>query len=117
MSKVANRLVMRGKKKPLKAGRQKQRVELGVEDSSSLTDADWTTINTLRRAYERGGSKALSVAMKKLADDPIRYTRVMAAFFPNMIREAIRDAIAEAGITAEDLKEMILKHEKPTRLQ
>ncbi len=88
-----------------------------VVDSSSLTDADWAEINKLKTAYERGGQKALSKSMEKLSADPIRYCTVMAAFFPDMIREAIRDSMAEQGITADDLKELIQKLEKPKRTQ
>jgi hypothetical protein len=88
-----------------------------VVDSSSLTDLDWTTINSLQRSYERGGAKALSAALKKLAADPIRYVRVVGAFFPEMIREMIRDMLAAKGTTREDLEEIIQEHEKPARLQ
>jgi hypothetical protein len=88
-----------------------------VVDSSSLTDLDWTTINSLQRTYEHGGAIALSAALKKLAADPIRYVRVVGAFFPEMIREMIRDMLAAKGITREDLEEIIQEHEKPARLQ
>ncbi len=30
-----------------------------------------------------------------------------------MIREAIKDSVAEAGLTEEDLREMVLKLESP----
>ena len=86
-------------------------------NSSTLTDADWATINRLRRTYQRMGAKRLSGTLKKLAADPIRYVRIMGAFFPNMIREAIRDAMVEQGITPEDLNAIIQKHKMSTRLQ
>jgi hypothetical protein len=81
---------------------------LGELDSSGLTDADWAEINKLRRAHEGGGQDGLSEAMSKLEkDDPVRYIRVAGAFFPDMVREAIKDSMAEAGITEEDVREMV----------
>jgi hypothetical protein len=77
-----------------------------VVDSSGLTDADWAEINKLQQAYKEGGKAALNRAMAALAKDPIRFTAVIGAFFPQMIREGIRDAVAEAGLTEEDLREM-----------
>jgi hypothetical protein len=74
-------------------------------------------INSLRRTYDRGGAKALSVSLKKLVADPIRYVRVMEAFFPDMIREKIRDMLAEEGITREDLEEIVRTQERPMHLQ
>lgn len=56
-------------------------------------------------------------AFDKLAKDPIGYNKIMGAFFPDIVREALRDAIAEKGITPEDLKEIIRQHERPARLQ
>jgi hypothetical protein len=72
----------------------------GVADSSGLTDADWVNINGLRRAYKTNGKEALSAALGKLAkEDPIRYVRVIGAFFPETMREAIRDEMTERGMT------------------
>jgi hypothetical protein len=51
--------------------------------------------------------------MAALANDPIRYVAVVGAFFPDMIREAIKDAVAEAGMTEEDLREIARKGESP----
>jgi len=79
-------------------------------DSSDLSDADWAEINKLRRAYEHG-TKAFNTALRKLATDPIRFAVVMAAFFPDMVRETIRDQLAEAGITVDDVRELIRKVE------
>jgi hypothetical protein len=50
-------------------------------------------------------------------DDPVRYIRVAGAFFPDMVREAIKDSMAEAGITEEDVREMVRKLESPARDQ
>ena len=56
--------------------------------------------------------------MSKLEkDDPVRYIRVAGAFFPDMVREAIKDSKAEAGITEEDVREMVRKLESPARDQ
>jgi hypothetical protein len=82
--------------------------------SSDLTDEDWAEINRLRRAYERG-TRAFDIALEKLAADPIRYAVVIAAFFPDMVRETIRDQIAEMGMTADDVRELIRKVESHGR--
>jgi uncharacterized NAD(P)/FAD-binding protein YdhS len=42
---------------------------------------------------------------------------VMGAFFPDMIREKIRDMLAEEGITREDLEEIVRKQERPMHLR
>jgi hypothetical protein len=81
---------------------------LEVVDSSSLTDADWASINALRRAVERGGA-GFAAELKKLERDPLRYVRVIGAIYPDMMREKIRDALAEKGMTADDLREIIKK--------
>jgi hypothetical protein len=86
--------------------------ELEVVDSSGLMDADWAEINKLRNAYKEGGRKAYAIALDKLAKDPIRYAVVIGAFYPDMMREMIRDQMAEAGIIEEDLRELIQKLEK-----
>jgi hypothetical protein len=70
-----------------------------VVDPSELSDADWADINKLGRALEDGGQKGLSKALDELASDPIRYMKVIGALFPDMVREAIRDEMAEAGMT------------------
>jgi hypothetical protein len=77
-----------------------------VVDSSRLTDADWAQINKLQRAYKEGGKPALNKAMATLAKDPLRFAAVIGSFFPEMIREAIKDAVANAGLTEDDLREM-----------
>ena len=64
-----------------------------VVDSSGLTDADWAEINKLKKAYETGGQKALSKAFDDLNKDPIAYVRVIGAFYPNEVRESIKDAM------------------------
>jgi hypothetical protein len=91
---------------------------IAAVDSSGLTDPDWAEINKLRRAHEDGGQDGLSEAMSKLEkDDPVGYIRVAGAFFPDMVREAIKDSMAEAGITEEDVREMVRKLESLARDQ
>ena len=107
----------RSKTKRSTARGVKRSIVLDIVDASSLTDADWAVINSLRRTCERGGAKALAVSLKKLVADPIRYVRVVGAFFPDMIREEIRDMLAEEGITREDLEEIVRNQERPIYLQ
>ena len=80
-------------------------------DSSYLTDADWGEINKLKRAFKDGGKTALAKAVEQLGDDPILYLNVMAAIFPEMIREKLKDLLADAGITADDARELMQKLE------
>src|SRR6266403_955532 len=86
-----------------------------VVDPSGLSDADWAEINKLQQAYKEGGKRALNKAMAALVKDPIRYVAVVGAFFPDMIREALKDAAAEVGITDEDIREFARRLESPAR--
>lgn len=84
--------------------------ELRLTDTSRLTDADWAEINKFRRAYETGGERAVDEVYHDLARrDPLSYLRVIGAFFPAKVRNAIKDQMAAAGMTVEDLKEMMQK--------
>ena len=86
-----------------------------IKDTSGLTDADWAAINKLRRAYDSGGAEALKRAHKDLCKgDPIRWVRVMGAYFPDYVREKLKDAMADLGMTIEDLRDMIRKSEPPS---
>src|SRR5215831_4209182 len=87
--------------------------DLGIVDTSWLTDADWAVINR-RRIHEVEGQKAVRKALRAL--EPESYLRVVAAFFPDKVREAIKDEMAENGITEQDLREMAEKlHPSPTK--
>ncbi len=52
-----------------------------------------------------------------MAKEPIRLTAVMDAFFPDMIRETLKDAMAKTGMTEEDLCDLIRELESPARNQ
>lgn len=83
-----------------------------VANDAGLTDFDRTELNVLRHAYESGGVDCLDKALAALADaNPIQYVRLMAALFPDAARETIRDVVAEAGLTIEDINGMIRKAE------
>jgi hypothetical protein len=52
--------------------------------------------------------------MKELSEhNPTVYVNVLAAFFPNEVREAIKDAMAELGMTEEDVRALGRKWESP----
>ena len=86
-------------------------LSLAVVNSSGLTDADWIEINKVRRAYERGGWDAFWSELETLGDDLIVKIKVVGAFFPDAIREAIEDELAESGLALEDLREFLKKNE------
>ena len=91
---------------------------LEVVDASGLTTADWAEIYRLKNLYETDGRNALTKALAELGEsDPVRSIRVLSAFFPETAREAIRDSMAEQGITIEELRELIRRHEVSTRKQ
>lgn len=86
---------------PEKRGRPK------IVDSEGLSDADWVEVNRLLRAYDAGGSEAFWQAIDELGEkDPLQQIAIAAAFFPNVIREVIRDEMAEQGMTEEDVREL-----------
>jgi len=90
--------------------------ELKVVDASCLTDADWTGINKVMRACEVGGFEVFWDEIDKLGD-PARQIKVAGAFFPDLIREALKDELAEHGITHEDLKELLRSLERSATCQ
>jgi hypothetical protein len=66
---------------------------LNVVDTSGLTDADWAAVNRVNRAYEAGGIEAFWDELENL-DDPVQAITVASAFFPDLIREVIKDHMA-----------------------
>ena len=89
---------------------------LKVVNVSGLTDADWTGINKVMRACEARGFEVFWDEIDKLGD-PARQIKVAGAFFPDLIREALKDEMAEHGITHEDLKELLRSLECPATKQ
>jgi hypothetical protein len=86
--------------------------EWGFEDTSRLTDSDWIKLNKPRKILEEDGQEAFETSLDNLAErDPICALRVYEAFFPHKVLNALKDAMAEAGLSIEDLKEMIAKAE------
>jgi hypothetical protein len=80
-----------------------------IPDPAGLSDADWAELNKLKAAFESGGKKAMRKALKELAADPIRWVRVIGALYPEMMREQIKDVLADRGITEADVREMLRK--------
>ena len=88
--------------------------KLNVVDSSDLTDSDWAAVNRVNRAYEAGGIDAFWDELEKLDDQVLEIT-VASAFFPDLIRELLKDQMAEHGLAFEDLQEVLRKAESPAR--
>jgi hypothetical protein len=81
-----------------------------VVDSEDLTNTDWAEINKLKRAFENGGSKAFWEAMDRLGEDDLgTQVHIAGAFWPEMVKDLIKDAIADAGMTEEDIREVMRK--------
>jgi len=91
-------------------------LKLTVVDVSGLTDADWTGINKVMRACQAGGFDIFWDEIDKLVD-PVLRIRVAKAFFPDLIREALKDEMAEQGITHEDLKVFLTRRKTPAAYQ
>lgn len=65
---------------------------LTVHDPSGLSEADWATIDGLRRAYSSGGNASLSKALDELVtSDPERAANVLEALSPPEARLAPED--------------------------
>jgi hypothetical protein len=91
---------------------------IAVQDPSGLTDADWSEIGKIQKAHAEGGMKALDVALQELLDrDVLRHAMICGALWPDELREAIRDAMAEEGMDEQDLRQLIRKLESPARDQ
>ena len=48
-------------------------------------------------------------------DDPVRYATVAAAIIPDMVRNALKDHMAENGRTEEDVEEMARRAHRRSR--
>jgi hypothetical protein len=79
-------------------------------DASDLTDVDWAEINKLKEAFAKDGREGFERAFDELYErDDIHWMRIAYAYYPTTVTEALKDNVAEAGLTAEDLRELIWK--------
>lgn len=79
-----------------------------IVDTTGLTDSDWTEINRLKAAYSEGGEAGYAQALDALlVRDPIQTVAVLAAFFPDDMRNVIKDQMAEQGIDEDDLRAIL----------
>ena len=85
------------------------KLELEVVNPSGLTEADWIAVNKVRRAYERGGWHAFWSEFETFGEDLILQIMVLRALFPDVMRKAIKDELAGAGFTLEELPELLKK--------
>ena len=85
----------------------KKKPVLEVVNSSGLTEADWIGINKVRRAYERGGWDAFWSELETLADDVMLQITIVGAFFPDVIRKAIKEELAARSVRLKDLRELV----------
>jgi hypothetical protein len=92
------------------------RQKLNVVDTSGLTDADWAVVNRVNRAYEAEGIEAFWDELESL-EDSVQAITVASAFFPDLVREAIKDHMAEHGVTIDDLREILRTSENHDRYQ
>ena len=74
----------------------KKKPVLEIVNSSGLTEADWIGINKVRGAYERGGWDAFWSELETLDDDVMLQITIIGAFFPDVIRTAIKEELAAA---------------------
>jgi hypothetical protein len=65
----------------------------------------------MERAYERGGWDAFWSELETFSDDVVLQIKLAGAFFPDEIRKAIKDILAERGVTVEELRELLKKTE------
>jgi hypothetical protein len=68
------------------------RTQRETADTSGFTDVDWVELRKLRDAWEIGGQEALAIAQKKLRQaDPIRWFKLVRAFYPHLMRKVVGD--------------------------
>jgi len=78
-----------------------------VVDTDGLSDAHWAQINELLRAFDSGGEKAFWSAAENLEKKhPIDYFIILGSFFPEAVRDALKDGFAAAGVSEEDLRNL-----------
>jgi hypothetical protein len=53
----------------------------------------------------------LRKAIEELSDNPVCCVRVLGALVPDLIREKIKDGLAEWGVTEEDLRQLLRERE------
>jgi hypothetical protein len=86
-----------------------------MSDSSTLTDLDWAEINKLRKAYETRDQEGPQQTYRELGKDPVRYVRVMSAIYPDVVRDALKDAMAKRGLSEQDILDAAQKRESHAR--
>jgi len=87
--------------------------KLNVVDTSGLTDADWAAVRRVNRAYEARGIEAFWDELEKL--DELQAFRVASAFFPCLMRELIRDHMAEYGLAIDNWRVVLKRAEDAAR--
>ena len=87
----------------------KSRPVLEVVNPSGLTEVDWSAVNKVRRAYERGGWDAFWSEFETFGDDLMLQIMVLRTLFPDVMRQAIKDELAEAGFTLGELPGLLKK--------
>ena len=85
----------------------KKKPVLEIVNSSGLTEADWIGINKVRGAYERGGWDAFWSELETLDDDVMLQITIIGAFFPDVIRTAIKEELAARSVRLKDLRELV----------
>jgi hypothetical protein len=67
---------------------------LKIQDPSGLSDADWTELGRLQRAYSLGGNESLSKVLDELlTSNRMRAAAVIRALSPREVRETIDDEL------------------------
>ena len=58
-------------------------------------------------AHERGGWDAFWSELETLGDDVLRQITIVGAFFPDVIRTAIKEELAARSVRLKDLRELV----------
>ena len=96
---------------PIVAEHGEEQTRLGSSQSVSInsTEADWSAVNKVRRAYERGGWDAFWSEFETFEDDLMLQIMVLEDIFPDVMRQAIKDELAEPGFTLGELQGLLKK--------